>query len=440
MVKGVGVTCWGCVGTLRPHGTPEHLPAAAAHVDADEDGADEDVARADGLDGIDRLGIVERPSALALVAHAEPEAGHQLALPPAEVGASVTELDPLDVQVVSVVDEDPHALVDTHKKVGAIEPDRVLVPGHGVLGPGSWAGDDQISSYWMLVELRGDVGQPGLLAQLVNYVGDGLYPFLGVLLLHAGGQAASDGHLGPPAAAAALKTHGDGPGAAGGDVGQGSAVAGVQLGAPHVAQPDPPLLAPHTAAVAFGPVPEGGEEAEELPCVVVLDVLASVHKSHRDVLGWLHVHVVAVEEIPFLSAAQVEARVCHLGPEDDETEHPDAETLQHVAAHVDMARVKNHVASKVRQDRGFLASHGLLEVPDDVRDLLGLAVARELKGHVGQVSGVVKHQESRTNHSLEYIFFLLNRKRVEHIYHAEEKYSSWQPGLHHAQQPLPSAG
>lgn len=213
----------------------------------------------------------------------------------------------------------------------------------------------------------------------------------------------------------------------------------MQLGALYVAEPDPPLLASHPAAVASGPVPEGGEEAENLPCVVILDVLASVHKSHRDVLGGLHVHIVAIKEVPFLSATQVVSRVRHLGSEDNETEHPDTETLQHIAACVDMARVDKHGASKVRQDCGFMAAHILLEVPDDRRDLFGLAVAREFEGHVSQVSSIVEHQESRTSHSLEHISFLFNRKSMENTYQAEENGGSQQPRLHHTGQSLQSA-
>lgn len=183
---------------------PEHLPAAAAHVDDNEDDADEDIANADGLDSVQCLRIVKFPPALVLVDHAEPEAGHHLTLPPAEVGTSITDPDPLDVQVVSMVDEDPHALVDTDKVTGAVEPDGVLVPGHSMLRPGSWARNDQATSSGLLVKLCGDAGQPGLLAQLGNDIGDGLHTFLGDLLFQARGQAASDGHLGSPEVARAL--------------------------------------------------------------------------------------------------------------------------------------------------------------------------------------------------------------------------------------------
>lgn len=306
-------------------------------MDDNEDDADEDVAQADGLDGKDRLRITECPPAPVLVDHTETESGHHLALPPAEVGASIADSDPPDVQVVSMVNEDPHALVDTNEVAGAVQTDGFLVPGHRMLGTGSWARDDQATSNGLLVKLRGDMGQPGLLAQLGNDIGDGLHTFLGDLLLQARGQAASDGHFRSPEAARMLETCGDSPRAAGCDVGHSSAIARVQLGAPHVAEPDPPLLTSHPTAVTSGPVPEGGEEAEELLREVVLNVLVSVHKSHRDVLGGLHVHIVAIKEVPFLSATQVVARVRHLGLEDNETEHPDTETLQDVTARVDMA-------------------------------------------------------------------------------------------------------
>jgi len=417
---------------LHPDRALERPPAAAEHVDDDEDDADEAIAPADDLDSVDCLGIVELPPAPVLVGHAEPEAGHHLALPPADIGASVADPDAPDVQVVSVVDEDPHGLVDTDKVMVAVKLDGVLVPGHGMLRVGSWARDDQGTSNGLHVKLRGDAGRPGLLAQLGNDIGDGLHALLGDLLLQARGQAALDGHLGWPAAYLALEMRRDSPRAAGRDVGHSRAIARVQFGALYVAQPDAPLLTSHPTAVASGPVPEGGEEAEELLCVIVLDMLASVHKSHHDVLGGLHVHVIAIEEVPFLSAAQVVARVRHLGLEDNETEHPDTETLQHAAASPDMARVNSQGASKVAQDGGFVGVHVLLEVPDDGRDLFGLALARELEGHASQVSGAVKHQESGTSHTLEHIFFLFNCKSVENVYQAEEKDGSCQPCLHRA--------
>lgn len=202
------------VGTLRRGTAPAPPPAAAAEVDGDEDGADDDVAPADDVGRVGRLRVVERPSAPAPVEDAEPEPSHHGALSPAEVGASVSDLDPLDVQLVPVVDEDPHGAVDPDEEAGTVEPDGVLVPGHGVLRPGPRAPQDQFSPNGLLVELRGDTGHPGLLTHLGNDVGDGLHTFLGDLLLLAGGQAAPDDHLGSPEVAAGPQMPGDSPGAA----------------------------------------------------------------------------------------------------------------------------------------------------------------------------------------------------------------------------------
>ena len=315
--------------------------------------------------------------------------------------------------MVAVVDEHPHGPVDALQVLRAVEVLVVLVPGHGVLWPGPRAGDDESVAQPLLVELNGHLGQPGPAAHFGHIIEDGHHALLDLLLLLAGHQAAPNQQLGVVVAGLGPELPGHSPRTTRHHIGQYLAVAGREVRALQVAQTDTPLLPAHPAAVAGGPLPEGGEDAEAPVVLVFQGLLALVLEGSHHPLTALDVHVVGVKVVPLAGAAEIQARVFRLRPKDQEAEHADAEADQYVAAHAHLGCLGQHPPIEVRQHFGVAAAQVLLIVPDDSGHLLRLAGAGELEAHVGQVGRVVKHQESRAGGPLKDVLFLHYFKSLE---------------------------
>lgn len=105
------------------HGcAPEEIAAEADKVDGDKEDGDENIACEDGPDGILRLGIIQGSFVTALVDDGQPETSNQLTLSPTVVDAPIIHLGKTNVQVVSMVNEDSHALVDSNEVTAEVQP------------------------------------------------------------------------------------------------------------------------------------------------------------------------------------------------------------------------------------------------------------------------------------------------------------------------------
>lgn len=281
-----------------------------------------DVGTKDYLHRKDGLGIGETSVFPLCEAEQQPNPSHHLALPPTVISPNVIQLKGTDNQMITMINIQPHAAVDTHHVLLPVELSVPLVPGYSFLCSCPWTGENQRFCNDLEVGLHWDFGNLFILViGKTKQVKDELLPFNGGVTCCARRETASYQDLRFSLLQDVPVSAGDCSRATGNDVRHGLLVPEIEVRAAEVTQANTSLLPSHPTSVTSGPIPVQRKDLVGLSLHVQLRLQLPLLEAYVCFFITLHVNVITIKIITLHRATHIMPRILGAGIEDNQAEH-----------------------------------------------------------------------------------------------------------------------